>query len=178
MGYQITVLKEKSKEVEECQILAGIDTLYFFIDTVLGSAPMKLYQNLWDSVILGTFKRENYDFINFSGKNSGWVGGWYFYYGADKTPLFKVGFKDPNKQKQLKNIWVQLLGSGIYSMGFFPLVDLVKKEFSSLLGYQFTNENFYPSRVDLNVFVDGFDFSDITEFNFRSRFARSDKKKW
>ena len=45
------VIKGQSKEVEECTILGGIDTLYCFLDC-FGFASKELYQNLWDSVNL------------------------------------------------------------------------------------------------------------------------------
>ena len=168
MAYTQTIIKQKSKEVEECRILGGIDTLYCFLDCT-GLASEELYQTIWNSVNSGTFARENYHFLNFSGKKNGFVGGWYVYIGRGNIPLFRVGFKDPKKQKHVKNIYIQFEGSGIYSMGFYDLLNFVRAEFSDLLGFDVTNKNLIPSRVDLNAFVDGYDFTDIDADMFRTR---------
>lgn len=168
MAYKTTIIKQKSKDVEECRILGGIDTLYCFLDCI-GLASEELYQTIWNSVNSGTFARENYHFLNFSGKKNGFVGGWYVYIGRENIPLFRVGFKDPKKQKHVKNIYIQFEGSGIYSMGFYDLLNFVRAEFSDLLGFDVTNKNLIPSRVDLNAFVDGYDFTDIDADMFRTR---------
>lgn len=168
MAYKTTIIKEKSKDVEECQILGGIDTLYCFLDCI-GLASKELYQTLWASVNDGSFVRENYHFNGFSGKKNGFIGGWYTYIGRDCIPLFRVGFKNPTKQKQIKNIFIQFEGSGIYSLGFYDLLNFVRAEFSDLLGFDVSNDNLILSRVDLNAFVDGFDFSFIDDGMFRTR---------
>ena len=172
MDYKLIPIYQKGCEVVECQIRGGIDTLYFFADTNFDFASAKLYQNIWDSVLSDTFKRQNYHFLNFSGKKSGFIGGWYCYIGLGNIPLFKIGFKDPQKQKQVKNIYVQFLGSGIYHLGAKKLLEYVKNELSDLLGYSVTNDNLFPSRVDLNAFVDGFDFGKISDDMFRTRAYR------
>jgi len=169
----LTIIKQKGKEVGECQVLGGIDTLYVFLDTVSDSAPKELYQTLWDSVNSGSFVRENYHFLNFSGKKNGFIGGWYSYINNQKIPLFRVGFKDPNKQTHVKNIYIQFEGSGIYSMGFHNLLNFIKVEFTNLLGFEVTNKDLILSRVDLNAFVDGYDFCDIDADMFRTRCIES-----
>lgn len=156
-------------KVEECRVLGGIDTLYFFVDT----ARSELYQKIWSLVALEQFQRDGYSFIGFSGKSRGFVGAW-FSYRRDTVPLFRLGFKDPSKQKNVNNIQVQLYASGIYYLGFFDLLHLVKAELSSLLGIDLEFDQFITSRVDLNAFVDGFDFSQISSEMFRSRFACSE----
>ena len=65
---QIPTKYESTNDVDECQILGGIDTLYFFVDTNSDLAPTKLYQNLWLEVNNGSFFRDGYTFLNFSGK--------------------------------------------------------------------------------------------------------------
>lgn len=172
MTFSKTIIKEKGKEVEECQILGGIDTLYCFLDCT-ELASKELYQTLWHSVNNGSFQREHYHFLNFSGKKNGFVGGWYVYIGRGNIPLFRVGFKDPNKQKHVKNVYIQFEGSGIYSMGFYELLNFVRAEFSDLLGFDVTNSHLIPSRVDLNAFVNGYDFSDIDADMFRTRSVTS-----
>ena len=61
-----------------------------------------------------------------------------------KIPLFRIGFKNPDKQKQVKNVFVQFEASGIYSLGFYGLLEYVKMELSTLLGYEVTNDNLFP----------------------------------
>lgn len=156
-------------KVEECRVLGGIDTLYFFVDTVRS----ELYHKIWSLVLLEQFQREGYSFLGFSGKSRGFVGAW-FNYRRDSVLLFRVGFKDPSKQKNVNNIQVQLYASGIYYLGFFDLLHLVRAELSSLLEIDLDYSHFITSRVDLNAFVDGFDFSQISSEMFRSRFACSE----
>ena len=43
-------------------------TLFIFVDTNSDLAPTKLYQNLWLEVNNGSFFRDGYTFLNFSGK--------------------------------------------------------------------------------------------------------------
>lgn len=166
------VIKGRSKEVEECTILGGIDTLYCFLDCV-GLASKELYQTLWNSVNDGSFSREHYHHLGFSGKKNGFIGSWYSYIGRDAIPLFRVGFKDPSKQKQVKNICIQFEASGIYSLGFYGLLNFIKAEFSHLLGFDVSNDNLFTSRVDLNAFIDGYDFSFIDSDMFRHSFKGS-----
>ena len=63
---------------------------------------------------------------------------------AEKNTLFRIGFKNPDKQKQVKNVFVQFEASGIYSLGFYGLLEYVKMELSTLLGYEVTNDNLFP----------------------------------
>lgn len=172
MEYKTTVIKSRCKEIDECQILGGIDTLYCFLD-VIESAPKELYQTLWNSINVGSFSREHYHHLGFSGKKNGFIGSWYSYIGRDAIPLFRVGFKDPSKQKQVKNICIQFEASGIYSLGFHALLNFVKVEFSHLLGFDVSNDNLFTSRVDLNAFIDGYDFSFIDADMFRHSFKGS-----
>ena len=167
MDYKLIPIYQRGLDASEWQIRGGIDTLYFFVD--ISSDPTELYQNLWNSVLNNTFSQVNYHFLNFSGKKSGFIGGWYSYIGFGNIPLFRIGFKDPQKQKQVKNVYVQFEGSGIYFLGIKRLLEYVKNELSTLLGYSVTNDNLFPSRVDLNAFVDGFDFGRIDIDHFRTR---------
>ena len=179
VNVQEKALKTECRNIaEECTILGGIDTLYFFVDTNFSLASTKLYQNIWDSVNNHTFEQDCYKFLNFSGKKNGFVGAWYDYTNSQKHPLFKVGFKDPTKQKQVNNIYVQLLGTGIYSLGFSNLMEEVKKQLSLLLGTPISNDNLFPSRVDLNVFVNNFDFSKLEYDMFRTNFPKPDIRRY
>ena len=59
-------------------------TLFIFVDTNSDLAPTKLYQNLWLEVNNGSFFRDGYTFLNFSGKKNGFIGGWYSHIGREK----------------------------------------------------------------------------------------------
>lgn len=172
MKEEIVPIYQKSLDLGECQILGGIDTLYFFVE-ILSDFSARLYHKTWSSVLDGSFNRDGYSFLNFSGKKTGFIGGWYTYTGRDNIPLFKIGFKDPLKQQQVKNVYVQLLGSGIYSLGFLGLMEYVKIELSDLLGEDVSNDSIYPSRADLNAFVYGFDFGDIDADMFKTNFRKN-----
>lgn len=168
MSSEIAVKQRSNNKIEECRILGGIDTLYFFVDT----KSSKLYQNIWDNVNSQKWQREGYSFLSFSGKKNGFIGGWFehkFLIQNLPIPLFKVGFKNPQKQAHIKNLYIQLLGSGIYTLGFNALMEYVKIELSSLLDIPLTDDDIITSRVDLNAFVDGFDFGSIDANSFRTR---------
>lgn len=166
-------VRNVNQDVKECLVLGGIDTLYAFIDTnLLSSDSKELYHNLWLSVLDGSFERDCYTFLNFSGKKSGFVGGWYSHK-KDSIPLFRIGFKDDTKQKNICNIYIQLEASGIYSMGFLELIEYIKIELSNLLDDDITNNHILPSRVDLNAFVGGYDFSSINADNFKMTFNQN-----
>lgn len=169
MSTEIIIKQKCDNKIEECQIRGGIDTLYCFLD----AKSTELYQTLWSSVNSGTFSRENYHHLGFSGKKNGFIGAWYSYIGRGNIPLFRVGFKDPTKQKQIKNIYIQLEASGIYSLGFHDLLHFINAEFSNLLDYDVTNDDLIPSRVDLNAFINGFDFSSLDADMFRHSFKLS-----
>lgn len=161
----------KNKEIKGVRVLGGIDTLYYFINTSLG----ELYPNLWDKVKDGEWLYNNFDFIGHSGKINGFVGAWYRRY--DTTikglPLYKIGFKDYSKQKQILNIQIQLEAVGIYSQGFIELLSIVNKDLSPLLGFDIDSSHCQVSRADLNAFVDGFDFGDISPECFKARTYKS-----
>ncbi len=136
--------------------LAGIDTLYYFADVTCTN-----YAKKWPQIQSGEYK-EGYEFIGYSGKTHGFVGAWY-QHKKEGIPLFRIGFKDPEKQKQVKNVYIQLEAVGIYSMGLENLLQYVHEELS-----EFKVEDYYPSRADLNLFVQ-YSFRDADWRNFRSR---------
>lgn len=165
------VLKSNSNnKVSECRVLGGIDTLYFFVNTNISSDTIELYQNLWNKVEKNTFHNDKYEYLNHSGQKSGFIGGWYLHKGDYDIPLFRIGFKNPNKQLQVNNIQIQLYASGIYSMGFTELIEYAKNQLNELLCTNLQDSSLIVSRVDLNAFVDGYDFSTIDPDMFRTRF--------
>lgn len=153
-----------SLKVDECRVLGGIDTLYFFINN-----ETELYQNLW----LKASKQEvinPFENLGYSGKNKGFVGSWYRrYHESYRVPLYRVGFKDPKKQKNINNIYIQLEASGIYSLGFFELLELIKKDLYSLLDVKYNLDDFVVSRLDINAFCGGFDFGSLSTGMFLTR---------
>ena len=100
---------------------------------------------------------ENTEFLGYSGKESGFVGTWFRvdFSGSEEfpIPLFKVGFKSGDKQKNVNNIYVQLLGSGIYFLGFLEVLKYAQKWFTSLLGVNVSLEHFINSRVLNEIFA-------------------------
>ncbi len=139
--------------------LAGIDTLYYFIDIKCDN-----YSEMWLKIKEGIYK-ENFEFIGYSGKTRGFVGAW-FKYIEDGLTLFRIGFKDPTKQKNIKNVYVQFEATGIYFKGFTELLLLVDE----LLSSDFDIDGYHVSRADLNMFVN-YDFGSVDWKNFRSRSA-------
>lgn len=162
--------RHSNNNVDECRILGGIDTLYTFVDT---SSSEALYQKIWDLVKLNNWNKDKYEYLNFSGRKSGFIGAWYKHFDNKGISLFRIGFKDPKKQKQVKNIQIQLYGAGIYSYGFKNLIEYVKIEISSLLMVDLSYDDFIPSRVDLNAFIDGYDFGSLSPEMFKTRFSFS-----
>lgn len=159
------------------RLLGGIDSYYFFIDNdVLNE---RLYRLIYENQIKNNdLEIENTEFLGYSGKESGFVGTWFRvdFGGSEEfpIPLFKVGFKSGDKQKNVNNIYVQLLGSGIYFLGFLGVLEYAQKWFTSLLGVNVSLEHFINSRVDVNCFIGGYDFSTINHKMFFSSFVKFD----
>lgn len=163
------------RENEDIKTLPGIDTLYYFI-------PISdlNYIEFYNDFVENEYISDNWKFLGYSSKNTGFVGSWFEYsiksdkYGLN-IPIFKVGFKSPFKQKNVPNIYVQLLANGIYLLGLENLireVSLVLGEYLEVLSYiddDFTL--FQVSRVDVNMFVE-YDFSKANWQCFKSS-ARS-----
>jgi len=152
---------------QSVRIVGGIDTLYFFAD-VAGENYNKIYYEL---IVNGKFF-EGFEFIGYSGKNTGFVGSWFVY--KEKSDikvngkfldvsLFRVGFKNPDKQKNVKNVYIQLYAEGIYYLGLENLLQYIDELFRS---YGLEVSEYYVSRADINAFVN-YDFSDIKKEMFK-----------
>ena len=161
-----------NETLEGVKVLGGIDTLYFFIDTKMTSSE-KLYHNLWDTAVLGG-QIDNYTFKNFSGKSQSFVGAWYSRQDCDGLTLYRIGFKDPNKQKQVDNIYIQLEAGGIYTYGLFELIKIVFNDIKDLIDLDLCFDSCKASRVDLNAFVRDYDFGFISSPCFRTRSKSSE----
>lgn len=152
---------------QSVRVVGGIDTLYFFAD-VAGENYNKIYYEL----IVNEKFFEGFEFIGYSGKNTGFVGSWFVY--KEKSDikvngkfldvsLFRVGFKNPDKQKNVKNVYIQLYAEGIYYLGLENLLQYIDELFRS---YGLEVSEYYVSRADINAFVN-YDFSDIKKEMFK-----------
>jgi len=158
---------KKDSIPQDVAVIGGIDTLYFFAD-ISGDNYTKIYNEL----ILKEQFYENFEFLGYSGKNTGFVGSWFVYKQKSNiqvngkyldVKLFRIGFKDPEKQKNVKNVYIQLYADGIYYMGLENLLQFIDELF---IKYKFKVNEYYVSRADINAFVN-YDFSDIKKEMFK-----------
>lgn len=161
----MNIIKERgNSEEESVTVLGGIDTLYYFIT----KNDAQLYQNTWDKAKVGE-ELKFLNFLGFSGQNTGFVGSWYECKDNQGQRLFRVGFKDPNKQQQLPNIQVQLEGYSIYRYTLLDTIANASEVLYDLIGSVTGLEDYQVSRADLNAFVAGYDFASVTSSCFRTR---------
>ena len=155
-------------------MICGIDTLYYFIETNKNYDDMFL--DILDQIEdkKAMFERKEIEYKNsdifielknislqFLNKAEG------FYWFKDTNEFFRVGFKDETKNKELHNIRVQLQGIGIYTIGLKPLLSFIN---DNLLKDISTGS--YPiTRADLNCFIN-YDFSFINKTMFATRKKR------
>lgn len=71
-----------------------------------------------------------------------------FYFFADRAGAFRVGFKDPDTNKGVHDIRVQLQGIGIYALGLTFLADYINCTILKAI----SKPNYYITRADLNIF--------------------------
>ena len=147
--------------------VGGIDTLYYFAD-ISNENYSKIYQDM----ILKEKFFDGFEFLGYSGKNTGFVGSWFKYSVPTNikfngkivnVDLFRVGFKNPDKQKNVKNVYIQLYAEGIYYYGLEDLLQFIDELFIS---YGLAPSGYYVSRADINIFTD-YDFSNIQKEMFK-----------
>ncbi len=147
--------------------VGGIDTLYYFAD-ITGDNYNKIY---YEKIVNGEFF-DGFEFLGYSGKNTGFVGSWFKYSIPTNikvngkildVTLFRVGFKNPDKQKNVKNVYIQLYAEGIYYYGLEDLLQFIDELFSS---YGLISNGYYVSRADINIFTN-YDFSNIQKEMFK-----------
>lgn len=147
--------------------VGGIDTLYYFAD-ISGENYTKIYNEL----ILNEKFFDGFEFLGHSGKNTGFVGSWFKYSIPTNikvngkildVTLFRVGFKNPDKQKNVKNVYIQLYAEGIYYYGLEDLLQFIDELFTS---YGLISNGYYVSRADINIFT-SYDFSNIQKEMFK-----------
>ena len=160
--------------MQKRDLICGIDTLYYFIETNKSYDDMFLdiLDQIEDKKAL--FERKEIEYKNsdifielknislqFLNKAEG------FYWFKDTNEFFRVGFKDETKNKELHNIRVQLQGVGIYTIGLKPLLTLINDNLLKDI-----STGVYPiTRADLNCFIN-YDFSFINKTMFATRKKR------
>lgn len=141
------------KESYNFPLVAGIDSLYYFIQS--NSAYEAFYHYSIFSTVeqtketnggfipKGSLKIKIFDieFVYF-GKEQG------FYFFGDSAGAFRVGFKDPNTNRGVQDIRIQLQGLGIYAMGLVRLVDYI----NTVILKEITESFYFVTRADLNIF--------------------------
>lgn len=163
-------MEDNQIDKEAIKSLAGIDSLYFFINT---DCVEELYYELYQNQIVSNqlFDTAQYQstFLGFSGKSKGFVGSWYEIKFND-IPICKIGIKDPSKQKNINNLYLQLIGAGIYSHGLLGCLNKVITYINILLSSNFILDDCIVSRLDINTFVGGVDFRSINAQCFKSSY--------
>lgn len=159
-----------SEQLYSFTCVPGIDTLYYF------NVTNHRYEDLFLDIIdqlqrqIEHFKSSKISYqdhdiklkigastLEYRGKAQG------FHWLMDLNGLFRFGLKDPNTNKNLHNIQVQLTAEGIYSVGIKGLV----RYLDNLLEKYITGEK--PiTRADLNIFVQH-DLSSLHKDDFVTR---------
>lgn len=150
--------------------ISGIDTLYYFYES--NSFYDDLFLDVIDQIEEKKLQLEQNNTMykysdimvviqdqqfNFSGKDQG------FYWLKHSDSLFRIGFKDPCKNKNLHNIQIQLNAKGIYTFGIKAVVKLIDNLLDGFI------TGLKPiTRADLNIFVQD-DLSWVTKDMFVTR---------
>ena len=152
------------------KVISGIDTLYYFYES--NKVYSSFYSELLDQIESRKKELEILE-IEYEDKNikvilfneafefNGKVKGFYWFTHISDT--FKISFKDPTTNTDLKDIQVQLKANGIYWINMKPLINHIDHIFKSVItGYK-------PiTRIDLNIFAQD-DLSWLTKEMFVSR---------
>ncbi len=157
--------------MKDVKLINGIDSLYYFCES--NENYDDLFLEILDQIeeSKGKFEKKEIEFgnsdihiqvndvpLSYLGKKDA------YYWFRDINEYFRIGFKDKYKRRGLNDIWVQLQGIGIYTIGIKSLIDFIN---NVLLRHYVTG--YYPiSRVDLNCFIQ-YDFSFLTKEMFSSR---------
>ncbi len=142
-----------SIEAYNFPIASGIDSLYYFIES--NGAYKEFYDQSISSVVEKA-KETNGGYIpkdtlkikisdiefTYLGKEQG------FYFFADSAGAFRVGFKDPNTNRGVQDIRVQLQGLGIYAMGLVKLSEYI----NNVILNEISTDNYFITRADFNIF--------------------------
>lgn len=139
-------------ESYDFQTIGGVDSLYYFVESNreyevfycdLGIAIEAKKENF------GGFIPEKTHYITLAEKEFVYYGkkeGFHFF--GDGAGWLRIGFKDPNTNKGVKDIRVQLQAEGIYLLGLVPLLDYVN---NTLLA-SISKPIYTVTRADINLF--------------------------
>ena len=159
---------------QSIKALGGVDTLYFFAD-VFG----ELYRNFYFKEIKDLEKDDfiriselySLEYIGYSGNPNGFIGSFFRLYAAidgHNYPVTRIGFKNPDKQRNVLNCYCQIEGSSIYMFGITKTLFYILEFLNTSFDCSVDLSNCQASRVDVNAFVN-YDFSSINKENFRTR---------
>lgn len=148
--------------------VSGIDTLYYYIKVSYSD-----YTIFYNEFVLKD-KLIDIDFEKVSDTNKTQF---IWYRKSVKLfnnyiPLFRIGFKNLNTRDGLFSLYIQLESATMHYYGVEQVVSMVKEHINC---YGFVVEKEQVSRADLNIFVDGYDFSNIDYSDFRTS-AKSARK--
>lgn len=165
--------------------VGGVDTLYFFSD-VTGELYHNFFFSEIDDLEKGSVLRYSFDnsygydefyqleYLGYSGTSNSFIGHWFHFYIKSErcyVLIARIGFKNPKKQHNVLNCFVQLEGSSIYTFGVLKstsfIFDFLNTKFNTSVGYS----NSQVTRVDVNAFIN-YDFSNINKQNFRTCLSR------
>lgn len=151
-------------------VLGGVDSLYYFC-----KCDIELYHNFYDSIEIDSDFICDYDGIRFLTNTTKYDGviGLKYEYSIDECKIAAITFKSPYKQRNLHNVYIQLYAESIYYNGLKASIDLVSDLLYNLFGLTLTYSEMYPSRIDINCFVGGVDFSKISPECFSGSYHRT-----
>lgn len=175
-------MKELQNEFKGVKVFAGIDALYYFIDI-----NTELYQKIYEmqesnsEIICEYFTQFGLDieFIGKSGGKNAFIGFWYDVK-VNNIPLFRFGIKNPKKQKQVKNLFIQLDGCGIYSFGLKNQINRANSILELLFNIDIDLRDCIISKVDFNFFVSGYEKLGLIKDKdcFRSSLMKYEKERF
>lgn len=165
---------DEEKAKQGIKALGGVDTLYFFAE-VFG----ELYRNFYFNNIKDLEKGDivevsdiySLEYIGYSGKTNGFVGYFFSLYiciDGHKYPLTRIGFKNPDRQRNVLNCYCQIEGASIYMFGITKTLCYILEYLNNSFNCDVDFSKCQVSRIDVNAFVN-YDFSSINKENFRTR---------
>lgn len=145
------------KHKDTIAYVCGIDAVYFFVQS--GAGYDEVYLDILNQIDdqKKAFEALNYQYqdneiivtINeIEVKNSGKGRDGYSWFVHE---FFRVGFKDPEKNRNLHDIQIQLNSKGIYTVGIQSLINYITTFF---LNGMILERRYFPiTRIDLNMFI-------------------------
>lgn len=158
----------KINSTDSLATVSGIDTLYYFIKVSYSD-----YTIFYNEFVLKD-KLIDIDFQKISDTNKAQ----FIWYRKtvklfnDDIPLFRIGFKNLNTRDGLFSLYIQLESATMHYYGVEKVAEMVKEHINC---YGLVVEKEQVSRVDLNIFVNGYDFSKIDYKDFKTS-AKSARK--